>query len=94
MSEIGNKERIQQKAHDLFMEYGLRSVSMDDIANALGISKKTIYQFFADKDELVQAVLSDVITNNKIVAEGCVYLGKCRSRNLYRDGYDRGTLGV
>lgn len=65
MSETGNKERIQQKAHDLFMEYGLRSVSMDDIANALGISKKTIYQFFADKDELVQAVLSDVITNNK-----------------------------
>jgi len=69
MSEIGNKERIQQKAHDLFMEYGLRSVSMDDIANALGISKKTIYQFFADKDELVQAVLSDVITNNKDCCE-------------------------
>jgi len=38
------------------MRYGIRSVSLDDIARQLGISKKTIYQFYADKDELVQAV--------------------------------------
>jgi AcrR family transcriptional regulator len=47
------KERIQEKANELFLQYGIRSVSMDDIANALGMSKKTIYQYFADKDELV-----------------------------------------
>lgn len=52
------KERIQEKARDLFMRFGIRSVSMDDIATQLGMSKKTIYQFFADKDELVDAVMA------------------------------------
>lgn len=52
-----NKERILLKAEELFMQYGIRSVSMDDIANNLGMSKKTLYQYFADKDELVDAVV-------------------------------------
>ena len=39
------------------MQFGIRSVSMDDIANGLGMSKKTLYQHFADKDELVMAVV-------------------------------------
>ncbi len=51
------KERIQAKAMELFMQYGIRSISMDDIATQLGISKKTIYQYFADKNELVSAVV-------------------------------------
>ena len=51
------KERILLKAEELFMQYGIRSVSMDDIANNLGMSKKTLYQYFADKDELVDAVV-------------------------------------
>ena len=51
------KVRIRAKADELFMKYGIRSVSMDDIANALGMSKKTIYQYFVDKDELVDAVV-------------------------------------
>ncbi|MBC7848884.1 MAG: TetR/AcrR family transcriptional regulator [Chitinophagaceae bacterium] len=55
------RERIQVKANELFMRYGIRSVSMDDIAAQLGMSKKTIYQFFADKDELVDAVVDDEI---------------------------------
>lgn len=51
------KERISSKAEELFMQFGIRSVSMDDIANNLGMSKKTLYQYFADKDELVEAVV-------------------------------------
>ncbi|MEP6844455.1 MAG: TetR/AcrR family transcriptional regulator [Panacibacter sp.] len=51
------KERIQQKAKELFMRYGFRSVTMDEIAGQLGISKKTVYQFFEDKDNLVEAVM-------------------------------------
>jgi len=35
--------RIFNQAHDLFMQFGLKSVSMDDIASKMGISKKTIY---------------------------------------------------
>jgi AcrR family transcriptional regulator len=53
------KDRIKEKAHDLFMQFGIRSVSMDDIATQLGMSKKTIYQYYADKEELVDAVVND-----------------------------------
>jgi len=62
-------ERIKQKAHDLVMQYGIRTVSMDDIAGALGMSKKTIYQYFADKDELIEAVIVDKIKDNQ---ENCL----------------------
>jgi len=51
------KERIQQKARELFMRYGFRSVTMDEIAGQTGVSKKTLYQFFEDKDALVEAVM-------------------------------------
>ncbi|MFI5194206.1 MAG: TetR/AcrR family transcriptional regulator [Chitinophagales bacterium] len=60
-----NKERILIKATDLFMRYGIRSITMDDIAAQLGISKKTIYQFFTDKDEMVEAVVDDEIKENE-----------------------------
>ncbi len=60
-----NKERILEKAHDLFMQYGIRSITMDEIAAQLGISKKTIYQFFTDKDAMVEAVVNDVINGNE-----------------------------
>ena len=62
-------ERIRQTAHDLFMQYGLRSVSMDDIATGLGISKKTIYQFYEDKDALVDDVIASVIEHNQLCCQ-------------------------
>ena len=58
-------ERIKHKAHELFMQFGLKSVSMDDIATKLGISKKTIYQFYADKDALVDDVIQSLIQHNQ-----------------------------
>ena len=65
MIETDTKQRIQKAAHDLVMQYSIRSVSMDDIAANLGISKKTIYHYFKDKDELVEAVVDDVIETNQ-----------------------------
>ncbi len=65
MTDIDHKERIKLQATDLFMKYGVRSVSMDDIANQLGMSKKTIYQYYADKDELVEAVIVNEINHNE-----------------------------
>jgi AcrR family transcriptional regulator len=65
MTELDTKQRIQQAANDLVMQYGIRSVSMDDIAANLGMSKKTIYQYFKDKDELVDAVVDDIIETNR-----------------------------
>ncbi len=67
------KERIAAKAEEMFMQYGIRSVSMDDIANNLGMSKKTLYQYFADKDELVEAVVDTHI--NKVEGD-CI---NCRT---------------
>ncbi len=63
------KERILARAEELFMQYGIRSVSMDDIANHLGMSKKTLYQYFADKDELVEAVVDGHING---IQEDCL----------------------
>lgn len=65
MADLETKQRIQQAAHDLLMQYGIRSVSMDDIAANLGMSKKTIYQYFKDKDELVEAVIDEVLEKNQ-----------------------------
>ena len=47
------------------MRYGIRSVSMDDIALQLGMSKKTLYQYYSDKDELVDAVLNDEVSRGQ-----------------------------
>ena len=65
-----NKERILQKATDLFMRYGIRSITMDEIAAQLGISKKTIYQFFTDKDEIVEAVVNEECKKNELECVG------------------------
>jgi len=55
------QERIKHKADELFRRYGIRSVTMDEIATQLGMSKKTIYQYYTDKDELVDAVAVEEI---------------------------------
>lgn len=60
------KERILEKATDLFMRYGIRSITMDEIAGQLGISKKTIYQFFTDKDEMVEAIVDNEVKANEL----------------------------
>lgn len=59
------KERILKIANELYMRYGVRSITMDEIAVQAGISKKTIYQFFADKDELVEAVFKAEIQQSE-----------------------------
>ena len=59
------KERILQKAADLFFRYGIRSVTMDEIAGQLGISKKTIYQYYTDKDEIVEGIIDREIVQNE-----------------------------
>jgi TetR/AcrR family transcriptional regulator, cholesterol catabolism regulator len=65
MEETGTKEKILHGAVELFMKYGLRSISMDDIARHLTVSKKTLYQHFADKEDLITVVLSAHIEENR-----------------------------
>jgi len=51
-------ELIVQKANYLFEQYGLRSVTIDDVCKELRISKKTFYNHFTQKEELVDAVIT------------------------------------
>ncbi|ALJ05290.1 TetR family transcriptional regulator [Pseudalgibacter alginicilyticus] len=61
------RDKILTGATDLFLNYGFKSVTMDDIANALGVSKKTIYQHFDNKTKLVEAATSHVFQS---ISEG------------------------
>lgn len=47
------QEKILKTSLELFFKYGIKRVTMDDIAKELGMSKKTIYQFYKEKDDLV-----------------------------------------
>ncbi len=51
------RKRIADEALHLFLRYGVRSVKMDDIASELRMSKRTIYEHYADKDELLSVCL-------------------------------------
>lgn len=48
------KDRIMSKASDLFLKLGFKSVTMDDIAGEMCISKKTIYKYFCNKEILIE----------------------------------------
>ena len=50
-------EKILDKVSLLYRKYGIKSVTMDDVAHELGISKKTLYQYVKDKAELVEKVV-------------------------------------
>lgn len=64
MSDVVDiKDRIIEAAKDLFVRYGVRSISMDDIAHNLGISKKTLYQHYADKDDIVTTAVSKYVNH-------------------------------
>lgn len=56
------KENIIKTSAKLFAKFGLRSVSIDDICSELHISKKTFYNYFQGKSELVEAVINYVLT--------------------------------
>lgn len=93
MEEQDNKEKLLKGAEDLFMRYGVRSITMDDIARHLGISKKTIYQHFADKDDVVVSVAKSrlekqrqqfdkVTAESKNSVEEMVKLSYCIKENM------------
>ena len=50
-------ENILQQVSDLYLKYGIKSVTMDDVARELGISKKTLYECVKDKNDLVSKFL-------------------------------------
>lgn len=66
--ERETRDRILSAAEDLFMRYGFRTITMDEIAKHLGVSKKTIYQHFADKEEIVCSCIESHLNFEKCTA--------------------------
>lgn len=59
------RENIIKTAEDLFIRFGFKRVTMDDIAREMAISKKTIYQYFKDKNEIVCSVTTGYLEQEK-----------------------------
>jgi len=59
---------ILEKTERMYRRYGIKSVTMDDVARELGISKKTLYEYFNDKEDLISKVLDQafVLHQNRI----------------------------
>ncbi|MDA0195406.1 MAG: TetR/AcrR family transcriptional regulator [Bacteroidetes bacterium] len=90
---MDNKEKIIVKADELFRLYGVKSITMDEIARELGMSKKTIYQYFKDKDEIVYEATQHILDHDKCEFEAIqkeapnsieelLLLSKCLRRNF------------
>jgi len=75
--DISLRTTIKKTAAKLFLKYGLRSVSIDDICNELRISKKTFYTHFSQKEELIESVLME--HNEKQLKKQDVKFNPCRS---------------
>ena len=63
------KEKIIETAKEQFMRFGVRSVTMDDIARLAGVSTKTIYQEFSDKNQLVFETFSSELEESMVRLE-------------------------
>jgi len=63
------RSKIINGASQLFVKYGIRSITMDMIAEQLGTSKRTIYENFTDKDELLNSCLEAAIKKQKKLSE-------------------------
>ncbi|MEQ9298296.1 MAG: TetR/AcrR family transcriptional regulator [Cyclobacteriaceae bacterium] len=90
---MDTKEKIIQKADELFRLYGMRSVTMDDISKGLGISKKTIYQYYSDKDEIVtratrhmleheQQEIEEISQGSKNALDELFEISRCIRKNV------------
>lgn len=89
------KQKILEGAETLFMRYGVRSVSMDDVAREVSVSKKTIYQHFNHKDDLVTETAKNYLTGEmrevseiteqaSDALEELFLLSKCIRQNISR----------
>ena len=63
------KDKILETSLNLFFKYGIKAITMDDIAKEMGISKKTIYRFFKEKDDIVNQLSEIELKKNQDMME-------------------------
>ena len=66
---MGTRNTIIAKCTELFLRYGVKNLTMDDIARELGMSKKTIYQYVHNKSDLVKKVMQSYLDREVSVIE-------------------------
>lgn len=64
-NNVNTEDRIITTATRLFWKFGIRSVTMDNVARECGVSKKTLYQYFMDKAELVNTVVQKMAAHHQ-----------------------------
>ena len=62
-TEIDLKNRILNKANELFNQFGFNKVTMKEIADDMGMSKKTLYKFFEGKEQIVREIIDSIRCN-------------------------------
>ncbi len=72
------RERIVEEASNLFFQKGVKSITMDDIASHMSISKRTLYEIFKDKEDLLDECLSRSMAKGDLEMEILI----CNSRNV------------
>ncbi|WP_339626569.1 TetR/AcrR family transcriptional regulator [uncultured Maribacter sp.] len=77
------KDKIRDKATELFLEQGFKSVTMDDIANEMGMSKKTIYTEYENKTKLIEDCVMNKFCSVSDGIDNIVALGKNPIEELY-----------
>jgi AcrR family transcriptional regulator len=68
-------KNILFKVRELYMKYGIKSITMDDVARELGISKKTLYQYVNDKEDLVGKFIDNEIATRQEDICKCFRIG-------------------
>jgi len=62
---------LLERSTAVFMKYGLKSVTMDDLCREIGVSKKTIYKYFEDKSDLVMSIIQFKLDMDKEMCSIC-----------------------
>lgn len=70
--KMATKQKILSGAEELIFKYGIKNITMDDIARHLSMSKKTIYKYYKEKDEIIHSLFQCTIEEDK-----------CRFKKIY-----------
>ena len=86
------KEDIVKRALNDFMQYGFKTFTMDDLANKMGMSKKTLYEYFPSKNDLVEATLDYALEISCKNADTFVQGEGFVIENVYRNQKSSGSF--
>jgi AcrR family transcriptional regulator len=79
-------DNILQRSQAMFMRYGIKSVTMDELSREIGISKKTLYQYFETKEELIEQIIEQhIVKELRHVAPTTMY----DLQKYYRASFDK-----